>query len=61
VALGRVPARIWTDATGRFVYTADAAGNVTVQSVDRQSGQPGAPRDTLSPARAQSAVPALFY
>jgi 6-phosphogluconolactonase (cycloisomerase 2 family) len=42
--LARVPARLWTDASGAFLYTSDAAGQVDVLAVDRSSGGLGAPR-----------------
>jgi 6-phosphogluconolactonase (cycloisomerase 2 family) len=54
VALGMVPARIWTDTFGRFVYTADATGKVMVQTIDRATGLPGAPRSA-------SAVPIATF
>lgn len=39
-----LPARIWTDTFGRFLYSAAADGTVRVQTLDPATGLPGAPR-----------------
>ena len=58
--IGRVPAKIWTDALGRYLYTSDAAGAVTVQTIDRTTGQLGVGRSALSGLAINSATDAVM-
>lgn len=56
VSLGVIPTRIWTDTFGRFLYTAEAGGRVTVQTIDRATGLPGTPRPAADVPVANMAI-----